>query len=143
MPKIVKINLYFLLLPFALYLTGCNSGEYDIEQYQVTYTEKSLNIDTLKKITIDETDIKEDKRIGNSESYSYTIQIGAFSIQENMDKFLEQAKTDLDENVFFIQSGGLLKVRIGTFSSRADAIKRIEFVKSKGYNDAFIVTRRN
>lgn len=143
MLKIVKIYLYLQTLAITLFLFGCSSGEYDIEKYEVSYTEKTLKIDTLKKITIDETGIKEDKRDGNKENYIYTIQIGAFSVQDNMDKFLETAKANLDENVFFIQAGGLLKVRIGTFNTRADAVKRMEFVKSKGYTDAFIVTRRN
>jgi len=146
MLKIVKINLYFLLLPLAVYLTGCSSGEYDIEKYEVNYTEKTVKIDTLKKITIKEDDkndkIKEDINT-NKDTYFYIIQIGAFSQKNNLEKFYEQAKMILGAEVYYEQSNSLYKVRIGNFPNRAEALKYIEFIRSKGYNDAFIVTKKN
>jgi|SRR5688572_27855177 cell division protein FtsN len=141
MLKIIKINLYFLFIPLTLIYIGCSSGEYDIEKYEISYTEKTVKIDTLKKITIDDKGIKEDKKDNIKDSYSYSIQIGAFGMQDNFEKFYEQARMSLGEDVYSEQSNNLYKVRVGNFPSRADAMKRIDFIKSKGYNDAFVITK--
>lgn len=145
MLKFVKIKFYFLFTALTVYLTGCSSGDYDIEKYEVNYTEKTVKVDTLKKITLDNTNdrIKEDKKENIKEIYTYAIQIGAFSQKNNFDNFYTQAKMSLGEDVYYEQTNTLYKVRVGNFPNRAEAIKFIELIRSKGYNDAFIVTKRN
>lgn len=145
MLKLVKIlSVIFLVLP-AVYFTACSSGEYDIEEYQVDYTEKTIKADTLKKIVIKDDSIKQDKnnKDNTKESYSYIVQIGAFSMQSNFDRFFQRARQTLGNDVYYDQSGNLYKIRIGKYTNRAEAIKFAEFVKTKGYFDAFVVTKKN
>lgn len=149
MLKFTKIiTALFLALP-ALYFFACSSGEYEVSEYQVQYTEKTVKSDTIKKITLKDDKIKDDKsnkdniKDNTKDTYTYIVQIGAFSMQSNFDKFIERAKQVLGEEVYSEQSGNLYKVRIGKYGNRADAIKFVEVVRSKGYSDAFVVTKKN
>lgn len=141
MIKSIKIILYSQAVVLLGIIIGCGSGEYDIEQYDLNYNEKTVKIDTLKKITISEnTDkIKEDKKDNVKDVYTYVVQIGAFVNPGNFENFLQQAKQTLGNEVYFEQSSNLYKIRVGNYGNRAEAIKYLEFVKSKGYLDAFIV----
>jgi cell division protein FtsN len=149
MLKFVKIfSVIFLAFP-AIYFTACSSGEYDIEEYQVEYTEKTVKTDTIKKVVLKDDSIKLDKnnkdniKDNTKETYTYIVQIGAFSMQSNFERFIERAKQVLGTEVYSEQSGNLFKVRIGRYGNRAEAIKFVEFVRSKGYTDAFVVTKKN
>ena len=149
MLKFVKIfSVIFLAFP-AAYFTACSSGEYDIEEYQVDYTEKTVKTDTIKKVVLKDDSIKLDKnnkdniKDNTKDSYTYIVQIGAFSIQSNFDRFIERARQTLGNDVYYEQSGNLYKIRIGKYSNRAEAIKFAEFVKTKGYYDAFVITKKN
>ncbi|MCC6866620.1 MAG: SPOR domain-containing protein [Ignavibacteria bacterium] len=135
MLKTLKILLLLIIFLAAFYFSSCTSGEYEVEQYKVDYTEKTIKIDTLKKITIDENK-------NNSERYTFTIQIGAFSINENFQRFYNQAVGDLGSGVYHEYSGSLHKIRIGKFNNRSEAVKYTEYVRSKGYSDAFVITRK-
>ena len=143
--NIIKIS--FLLS--AVIIIGCSSGEYDIEEYEVNYTEKSLKIDTIKKIVQDEDKIKDDKtdddKIKNDkkDSYTYIIQIGAFIVKSNFDRFYENAKQTIGPDIYFDLQSNLYKIRLGNYTNRAEAILMLDKVKSLGYTDAFIVTRKN
>ncbi|MBE2217393.1 MAG: SPOR domain-containing protein, partial [Ignavibacteria bacterium] len=133
----------------AAYFWGCSSGEYDIEEYKVDYTEKTVKTDTIKKLIVKDDQIKDDKNNKDNikdnlkDSYSYVVQIGAFAVQSNFSRFLERARLTLGEGVYYEQSGNLYKIRIGKFNNRAEAIKFAELVKSKGYSDAFVITKKN
>ncbi|MEO8514284.1 MAG: SPOR domain-containing protein [Ignavibacteria bacterium] len=136
MLKFVKIFLIIFLISPAAYFIACSSGEYDIEEFQVDYIEKTVKRDTIRVIS---DKIKEDK---NPNSYIYAIQIGAFSIQENFDRFLADAKMKLGDGVYFEQTGNLFKIRVGQFTRSTEAVKYALFVKSKGYTDAFVITKK-
>lgn len=143
MLKTVKIYCYFPVLILTLIFIGCSSGEYDSEKHDLSYDEKSVKVDTLKKITIND-DIKDDinKTDIVKETYTFTVQIGAFANPSNFSAFYENAKRVLGDDVFYEQSGNLYKIRIGGFSARGDAFKLLELTKSKGYLDAFIVSKK-
>ncbi len=149
MQKIAKINIIVILAVSAVYFWGCSSGEYDIEEYKVDYTEKTVKTDTIKKLVVKDDQIKDDKNNKDNikdnlkDSYFYAVQIGAFEMQSNFSRFLEIARLTLGEGVYYEQSGNLYKIRIGKYSNRAEAIKFAELVKSKGYSDAFVVTKKN
>lgn len=140
MRKFVKI--FFLISVFvpAVYLVGCSSGEYEINSYKVDYVEKVVKYDTSKKIALDDK-IKEDKNV-NKDSYTYVVQIGAFLSKSYFERFYEIAKQTLGDEVYYEQSNYLYKIRIGSYNTRAEAIKYLEFVKSKGYNDAFVISKK-
>lgn len=145
----VKISIIIISIFSTFYFAACSSGEYEVKTYKVDYTEKTVKVDTLKKITLNEDKIKQDKNDKENikenlkETYYYTIQIGAFSMNENSQKFLEKSKAIFGESVFEEDSGNLHKIRIGKYGNRAEAIKFLEQVRSKGFNDAFIVTKKN
>ncbi len=149
MLKFAKIYLSIFPVFLAFYFTACSSGEYEVQTYKVDYTEKTVKIDTIKKITLNDDKIKQDKndkdniKDNTKETYSYIVQIGAFSMQSNFENFLTRAKQVLGEDVYYEQSGNLYKVRIGKYGNRAEAIKFVEIVRSKGYTDAFVVTKKN
>ena len=140
MLKFAKI--YLLVLPgvLAVCFTACTSGEYEATTYKINYTEKTVKADTIKKITLNDDKIKQDK---NNSSYSFVVQIGAFSIQSNFENFLARAKQLLGDDVYYEQSGNLFKIRIGKFSNRIEAVKLAEISRSKGFTDAFIITKKN
>ncbi|HAX50315.1 MAG TPA: SPOR domain-containing protein [Ignavibacteria bacterium] len=149
MLKITKIFLSVFIAQAAIYFSACSSGEYETETYTVNYTEKTVVADTIKKITLNDESIKQDKndkdniKDNTKESFYYTVQIGAFAMHNNSDRFLEKAKTILGDAVYSEESGSLNKVRVGKFNTRAEAIKYSEVVRSKGYSDAFVVTKKN
>ena len=136
MLNFVKIlSALFLAIP-AFYFIACSSGEYEYNEYKEDYVEKTIKTDTIRRVEIKETTtIKED-------SYIYIVQVGAFSIQSNFDNFFQRAKEVIGSDVYYEQSGNLYKIRVGKFSTRAEAIKFAEFVKTKGYSDAFVVTKK-
>lgn len=149
MMKIIKIFKVIFIFFCVIFYYACSSGEYDIDKYTVKYTEKTVKLDTIRKITFNEDNIKQDKNNKENikdpvkESYTYTIQIGAFAMNENSDRFTNIAKQILGDEVYTEITSNLHKIRIGKFSNRAEAIKYIDFVRSKGYLDAFIITKRN
>ncbi len=149
MMKKIDILKLFFFFPAILYFYSCTSGEYEVEQYNVKYTEKTVKIDTIKKITFNDDKFRQDKNNKDNlkdpgrDSYTYTIQIGAFAMHENSDRFTEMAKQILGDEVYTDISTNLHKIRIGRWNNRAEAVKYIEYVRSKGYLDAFIITKRN
>jgi len=132
------IKLIFLLAGFIL--IGCSSGEYDIEQYEVNYIEKTVKADTIKKLVYDDNDkIKDEKK----DSYTYVIQIGAFLIKSNFDKFFEKARQELGSEVYYEVQNELYKIRFGKYTVGAEALIQLNIIRGMGYIDAFIVTRKN
>lgn len=140
--KIVNVNiirLCFIICSFVYF--GCSSGEYDVDEHTVTYNEKTIKADTIRTIVDDKTnqdEIVDDKLT----KYSYIVQIGAFVVQSNCEKFYEQAKQLLGPQVYFEFQNSLFKVRLGYFTNRAEAILLLDKVLSMGYSDAFIVTKK-
>jgi len=149
MLKTTKIFLSVFIAMAAVYFSACSSGEYETETYTVDYTEKTVVVDTIKKITLSDESIKQDKnnkdniKDNTRESFYYTVQIGAFAMHNNSDRFIDKAKMVLGDAVYSEDSGSLHKVRVGKFNTRAEAIKYCEVVRSKGYSDAFVVTKKN
>ncbi|MFI5212223.1 MAG: SPOR domain-containing protein [Ignavibacteria bacterium] len=137
MLKFVKLNIALSFLTAFLLIWGCSSGEYEINKYKVDYEEKIIKVDTIRKITLKE-EIKETIK----DSYNFSVQIGAFVNPANLDRFFERAKDILSENVYYEQTANLFKVRVGNFSNRAEALKFLEFAKSKGYFDAFVIAKK-
>jgi len=134
----------FPLLLIVIYvLQGCGSVEYEIDEYNIEYEEKTIVTDTIKIfIDKDEEPIKTDLP-ERKEVYTYIVQIGAFAIKSNFERFYNKARLILGNDVYYEISGNLYKIRIGNYSNRAEAIKMAEYCKTRGYYDAFIITRRN
>lgn len=139
--KDIKLLVFFI---FGVYLSGCGSGEYDLEQTQVEYIEKTLKYDTIETIVRDTVVNKQDlvnnsKNIKN-EPFTFIVQIGAFREQNNFQRFYETAKSKLGDEVYNVVINDLNKIRIGSYNDKAEALKLLDYVKSLGYFNAFVLT---
>jgi len=134
---------YSLALPIIIALfiyTGCNSSIYEIVEVEET-------VEVKEELKLPEADIKEDTKppegkINESQvvSRNYVVQIGAFSDELNAEKFTTTAKENLGgEEIYYKDIDGLFKVRLGNFSSRTDAIAKMQKLKESGYTDSFVV----
>ncbi len=134
--------LIYISITLALFYYGCSSGEYELEEHQIDYVEKTLKIDTVKKVAVDTSGNQNNHKKDNTskDSYSYIVQIGAFFVKTNFDNFFAQAKQALGDEVFYEFTNSLYKIRIGKYSDKAEAIRQLDYVKGKGFDDAFIVT---
>lgn len=145
--KWINVYIKFLVFLMAALIAGCSSGEYDVDIYKIKYTEKTLKIDTIKKIVEDDRiredftqdfKLKEDKKV----SYSFVVQIGAFLVKSYFERFFENAKIKLGSDVYYDLQNYLYKIRIGKFNNRAEAMMLLNKVKALGYDDAFIISER-
>lgn len=132
---------YLSLLLIGCFLYSCSSGEYELDKYTINYTETTLKIDTLPKTGISE--------ISGTESiekppagYVFVVQIGAFFVKENYDRFLSKARELLGNDVYDVFANNLYKIRIGSFTERGEAERLLEKVRRLGYSDAFVITTK-
>jgi hypothetical protein len=140
MRKIAKIILFSVLFFSVLYLNGCSSGEYDIEQYDINYVETKVKIDTLYKINGD--NIGTDRTNLQNTLYKFSVQVGAFVTPSYFENFYAQARQVLGNEIYYEVQNNLYKIRIGSFNNRSEADKLVDLAKSKGYFDAFIIIKK-
>ncbi len=136
-------KLYGAIFVICVFIVGCDSGQYEIDEYQIPYTEKTLVYDTTQiaeKETQEKQEIKEE--ILSSVSYTYIVQIGAFAIKDNFDRFFEKAKSVLGDRVYYGYISDLYKIRIGDFNTKNEAVVYRDYVRGLGYWDAFIIAVR-
>ncbi len=132
------IKLYFFVLGSVFYIWGCSSGEYDLDEYTTNSIEKKVVIDTIKKVT----DNNGKKDNIQNENFVFVVQIGAFFVKSNFDAFYEKAKQVVGSDVYYVSSGPLYKIRIGSYTNKADALRELDKVLALGYSDAFVITTR-
>ncbi|SRR5690349_8297373 len=129
-------KIYILVLGCFLCLWGCNSGEYDLNEYTINSVDKKVVVDTIKKVTDDTI------RTTLKENFVFVVQIGAFFNKSNFDAFFEKAKKDIGGEVYYVSTNNLYKIRVGSFTNKADALKFQEKVVALGYTDAYVITAR-
>ena len=146
MDRKLKIQFLSIFIFGAILLVGCSSGEYELNTYRFDYEETIITADTIRNVAIKEDNTKEDRikedKFLTRDSYSFSVQIGAFLNPDFFARFLQSAKARLGEEVYYDLIGNMYRVRIGAFTNRAETMRYIEFVKSKGYFDAFIITKK-
>jgi hypothetical protein len=140
-------KLYKIVIPsFAtmiLYI-GCSSGEYEISQKKVEYEEKTIIIDTIGPLTDIKEDIDKNKDLKNfKETFTFTVQIGAFINKDNFDRFYSLAQQKIGSDVYYEFTGNIYKIRYGNYGNRPDALRNLENAKRLGYFDAFIISKKN
>jgi cell division protein FtsN len=141
MPEKIK---YLIVSVCCLYLVGCSSGPYDLDETTINYEEKTITADTIKTVVekIDENkEIKEDLII-QKESFHFIVQIGAFAVLSNFESFFQRAKMILGDEVYYESKNNLYKIRMGKYNNKAEALVLLDKVRSFGYSDAFIITVR-
>ncbi len=136
-----QILKYLAVLVFGIYLMGCSSGPYDLNETNIKHEEKTITADTVKTVT--ESSEKHNEIKEEVGSFTFIVQVGAYFITYNFQRFYETAKARLGENLYYEMSNDLYKIRIGRFTNKAEALQLLDFVKSLGYDDAFIITVRN
>jgi len=132
-------------LVVAALLLSCSSGEYEIEEYNIKYTETTLKIDTIRKA--DTTQIVKQQEEQREEfnrpvKYTFVVQIGAYAIRSNYERFIQRARQILGSEVYDVFENNLYKIRIGKFFERGEALKLLEKVKGLGFYDAFVITTK-
>ena len=136
-----KDIIFLVFVIFSTYLIGCSSGEYDLEQIRVEYVEKTLKYDTIQTTVRDTVEKKEDViRNNKNESFTFIVQIGAFRVLENYQRFFDSAKLKLGSDVYSVLINDIYRIRIGSYNDKAEALKMLDYVKYLGYSDAFILT---
>jgi len=98
--------------------------------------------DTTKKSTEPEFTFAPQKEEEKKRIFGYRVQIFAFSERERAEAAKEEAQLILDQPVYVEYVPGFdgeYKVRVGDFISRDEAIKYRDYLRRKGYPDAFIV----
>lgn len=146
----VKTTFYYICAVFSFFLMACGSGEFEREDIEVTTTEKKLVYDTLKTTDVDLTNRDGNDKIKDNlnnndikkDTYTYTVQIGAYVNPLNFQRFYDRSKSVLGESVYYKQIDNLYRIRIGSFDLKADAINYMEKLKGMGFADAFVVTTK-
>ena len=143
MVKIRKIS-YFLVPIILCFFGGCSSGSYDLEEIRLEYEEKIPVADSTKIVTEKNEEIKEEvkEKTENPDVLVFVIQIGAFANESNFRAFYERAKASIGNAVYYKYANNLYRIRVGEYTNKADAVKTLDFVKSLGYFDAFLLTTK-
>jgi len=140
--KIFKYIILILIPVFA----GCSSRSYDIEeveeespeeQYKPTEPEIKKEIEQPKE-DLKTNETKEEVAEDKTGPVIYTIQIGAFYIENNALGFLNEAKNKLGPDVEYRITDGLYKVNLGKYNTRSEALAVLGKIQESGYTDAFI-----
>ncbi len=128
-----------LILLLAVY-AGCNSTGYtivEIEEPVEIKTELKQPVSDLKVDTKPTETKFTDKQMV---SRTYSIQLGAFTMEDNARKFTNGAKNSISSHdIYYKDIDGLYKVRLGSFSSITDAAAILENLKQAGFGDSFVV----
>ena len=138
----MRVNLFLaaLFLLSLLLLYSCNSGSYDNDaaiEPQMTKAETKPEI--RQEISKPKTEIKtETIKDSRPSTGRYSVQIGAFVSEANAQGFAQKAEELFDIDVKCSLIDGFYKVRLGSCSTRADAIALLGRVKSVGYADSFV-----
>jgi len=124
-----KIYIYpFILVTLLLVslMSSCSSG--DDEDIYVLRDTVVLNVDTL---------IKEQRSVQRV-NLTYVIQLAAFKEQSYADAFVTSAKEKLNSIPDIRKTGNIYLVTVGKFNEAGSAQDYLNFVKSKGFSNAFI-----
>jgi cell division septation protein DedD len=132
---------YSFILFLGIFLAGCGSGPYDLHETDVQTEEKKIEADTTK--TVIEKNENKQEISEKPESFTFIVQIGAFMIPFNFERFFSIAKSKVGNDVYYEIRDNLFKIRIGKYTNKAEALQFLNYVKSLGYDDAFIITIRN
>jgi cell division septation protein DedD len=141
---------YLYVFIFALFIWGCKSATYKIEEVEEVVVEPEKTaavIDT--SATDNKSEIKEDlQQIKESDnkftdkkiiSKVYAIQIGAFIDEKNASVFKSDAEKKINTEIYYKNINGLYKVRVGNINTREEADSLLKSVMESGYSDSFMV----
>jgi hypothetical protein len=123
---ILKVSLFVI----SVFVFSCSSNQVlrdcDCDEYMVTDTVKITIVDTTETVKLE----KETK---------YFVQIGCFANRLYAERFAENAKINLSSAIMVILSkDNLYRIFAGEYKEIENARVQLNYVKIKGYSDAFI-----
>jgi len=152
-----KTTLVFLSI-LLLVISSCTIRKTGRETQVIQIEpEETTKVDTIKvekdtlPVTIEDTTripqepeftFTPQKEEEKKQIFGYRVQIFAFSDRERAEAAKEEAQHILNQPVYVEHIPGFdgeYKVRVGDFVSRDEAIKYRDYLRRKGYPDAFIV----
>lgn len=128
----IKKFIYFILpiaAVFSVLFFSCASDIYDEDDVVIVRDTVTIRIDTT---------IKEQREMEKLRLL-LVIQLGAFNSRDHADNFASTARDKLTgEEVIVRKTGSIFAVTIGSFTDTRKAEDYLYYVKSKGYDKAFI-----
>ncbi len=123
---VLKVTLFVI----SVFVFSCSSNQVlrdcDCDEYMIVDTVKVTIVDTTKAVEVE----KETK---------YYVQIGCFANRIYAERFAENAKINLSSTIMVILSkDNLYRIFTGEYREIENAREQLNYVKIKGYSDAFI-----
>ena len=78
----------------------------------------------------------------SSSIYGYRVQIGIFDNQESAERLRRSARSKADLNVYVEFDTPFYRVRVGDFTTKADAEKYVKILKDKGFQESLWVIKK-
>lgn len=128
----ISLNYFVLLLISSTFMfSACTSSE-DKKEWDdglvVVVDTVVVRTDTIK------TELKKVESI----KLNLTVQLAAFVNKDNADQFVTDARERLNTMVDVKFAKGIYKITVGKFDDSDRANAYLDFVKSKGFEDAFV-----
>lgn len=138
---IKRITGFLALIFLFLFYTGCNSSIYEIVEVEEPIEE------IKEEVKPPVTEIKEDTKPPENKfseknvvSRTYVVQIGAFTDEENAERYSGSAKNKISGYDITVKNiEGLYKIRLGSFTTKEEAISILNMAKNAGFGDSFVV----
>jgi len=128
----ISLNYFVLLLISSTFIfSACTSSD-DSKEWDdglvVVVDTVVVRTDTIK------TELKKVESI----KLNLTVQLAAFVNKDNADQFVTDARERLNTMVDTKLTKGVYKITVGKFDDSDRANAYLDFVKSKGFEDAFV-----
>ncbi len=128
----ITLNYFVLLLVSLTFLFSACSSSDDSKEWDdglvVVVDTVVVRTDTVK------TELKKVESI----KLNLTVQLAAFVNKDNADQFVTDARERLNTMVDTKFVKGIYKITVGKFDDSERANAYLDFVKSKGFEDAFV-----
>lgn len=126
MKKVYLLPLIIVTITLVSLISSCSSS--DDDDIYVLKDTVVLTVDTLIK----------EQRVVQKVNLVFVIQLAAYKEQSSADALVTSAKEKLSVIPDIRRNGGLYLVTVGKFNDANSAQDYLNFVKSKGYTNAFI-----
>ena len=128
----ISLNYFVLLLISSTFIFSACSSSDDSKEWDdglvVVVDTVVVRTDTIK------TELKKVESI----KLNLTVQLAAFVNKDNADQFVTDARERLNTMVDTKLTKGVYKITVGKFDDSDRANAYLDFVKSKGFEDAFV-----
>ena len=129
MKKIFYFVLPFLALFTSLILGGCDAAEDFAEEQSLTYDTTIVMFDTIRNHTdVNFIPVK----------FELEIQLGSFTSKKYADILSAKADSVLNKKSEVIYENNIYRVSAERFTNPEKANAYLEYVRSKGFRDAFV-----